>query len=180
LLSYRLPVPPSCPVTLFVVIGAVPSIVTLVALSIVGQRGQIPVAVLVGFVAFAAVVALAFWGFGAGRVWIDRSGLRASAASYRIAVGSQEIVTAGARRLSSLQEVQLHRRTNGIGLPGYRVGWYSVSVQGTRHAAFLLVTGTPILLVPLTDGKLILLSCPAEQAHAAVALLSSTERSATA
>ena len=180
MITYRLPVPPSCPVTLFIVIGAVPSIVTLVALSIIGQRGQIPVAVLIGFVAFAAAVAFAFWGFGAGRVSIDRSGIRASAASYRIEVGSQEIVAAGARRLATLREVQLHRRTNGIGLPGYRVGWYSVSVQGTRQAAFLLVTGAPILLVPLRGGKLLLLSCPAEQAQAAVALLTSTERSATA
>ncbi|MGB6449913.1 MAG: hypothetical protein WBE92_04115 [Steroidobacteraceae bacterium] len=172
-MNYRIPVPPSSVAWLFALIVMVPSIGAIVLLTVLGQPVRLAIFLITAFAVIAAVATAGCGMKGEGTVSIGPQTVLASAASYRFEAKRNDVVADGVKRLLSLSEVRVHYRKNGIGLPGYRVGWFSVTVGGERRQAFLLVTTSPILLIPLRSGELLLLSCPAERSQEALSVLAS-------
>ena len=108
---------------------------------------------LLSIILFAALVYFLL----RNEIVFDTQTLKVKAAFYERSVNRADIVWADSRiiDLSHMPEFKPWVRVNGIGLPGYRAGWFRLA-NGSR--AFLLVTHGPLAYLPVQGGKDFLLS----------------------
>jgi hypothetical protein len=119
--------------------------------------------------AFAACVlvgatALLAWAFRRRRVVFDGEVLAVTSALFRRRVARDAIDLDRARVVDLAEHTGLRPRWKafGMGLPGYRAGWYFLA---GRARGFCLVTDTRrVLWLPLRDGGALLLSLERPQA----------------
>ncbi|MDP6416565.1 MAG: PH domain-containing protein [Gammaproteobacteria bacterium] len=90
-------------------------------------------------------------------ILLDTQTLNVKAAFYERNVNLSDIIWANSHiiDLSNMPEFTPRVRVNGIGLPGYRAGWFRLA-NGSQ--AFLLVTHGPLAYLPVQGGKDFLLS----------------------
>lgn len=108
--------------------------------------------------ALAAVLALSLWGARHARFDVSPAGLRLRGDTYGRFVPAAELELAGARAVDLGAEPALQpvARTNGVGLPGYRAGWFRLR-DGER--ALLYVTdASRVAYVPTRAGYAVLVS----------------------
>ncbi|WP_281213651.1 hypothetical protein [Shewanella insulae] len=81
---------------------------------------------------------------------------------YRVELPRESLVASQARivNLDEDDAPKLSYRSNGVGLPGYSLGWYKLAeVSDKTDKALLSVTGDgQVLLLPTTEGYLLILS----------------------
>ncbi len=119
-----------------------------------------------GFAACVLVgtTALLAWAFRRRRVVFDGEVLAVTAALFRRRVARDAIDLPRARVVDLAEHTELRPRWKafGMGLPGYRAGWYFLA---GRARGFCLVTDTRgVLWLPLRDGGALLLSLERPQA----------------
>ncbi|QYK05600.1 hypothetical protein [Shewanella zhangzhouensis] len=126
-----------------------------------------------------AVVGLLGWIFiGAlspeARLEQDRLVLDLPAYSRTIPVSSLQLDDARLVATSAADAPKLGFRTNGVGMPGYNLGWFRL--KGDDAKALVSVTGDdPLLVIPVDEGYTLVLSTPDGEALLA-ALHSEKER----
>ncbi|MFQ5636087.1 MAG: PH domain-containing protein [Gammaproteobacteria bacterium] len=106
-----------------------------------------------------------------GEISLDTETLRVNAGFYERRIGVSGIDWHDSRFIDLAREPDLspRLRLNGIGLPGYRAGWFRLA-NGTR--AFLLTTHGPLAYLKVRDGEDLMLSVSessplAQKIHAA-------------
>jgi hypothetical protein len=93
-----------------------------------------------------------------GEVALGRQALQASSFPYAHRVAPSDIRADNARivDLYHASVLQPAVRTDGLGLPGYRAGWFRLE---NGQTAFAIVTDTRrVVYVPLAGGRVLLLS----------------------
>ena len=133
-----------------------PVVITAAAL-LLGARSLAP-GLLAGIALTGALLcAVTGWMMWRTEIVLEQNYLRITAGFYArqvphssIDLSSSEIVDFAART-----ELEPGLRTNGVGLPGYRVGWYRLK-NGDR--AFVVLTGGRVMYLPLRRGESLLLS----------------------
>jgi PH (Pleckstrin Homology) domain-containing protein len=117
---------------------------------------------LVPIVILMVVLALVFvyFGYSSSHATFEVSpdGLRIHSAIYGRFVPAASLVTARAKEINLARDSdhRLTLKTNGIGLPGYRAGWFRL---GNGEKALVFVTDTShVVYVPTQDGYSLLLS----------------------
>lgn len=173
-MSYQIQVPRSAAIFLFAMIVLVPSLAALL-LEASGRPLGLVRLLVAATTAVAAILTAALWLWGTGTVSIGEHTVVASAAAYRFEARRDEVVGAKVKRLSALRDAHVILRRNGIGLPNYRVGWFSVLFEGATHRAFLLATRPPYLLIPHKNGEVLIVSCPAERSYEVLRALAARE-----
>jgi len=90
-------------------------------------------------------------------ITLDAQTLTVKAAFYERSVSRSDIVWVDSHLVDFVREPGLSPgvRVNGIGLPGYRAGWFRLA-NGTR--AFLLTTHGPLAYIAVRGGEDLLLS----------------------
>ena len=123
--------------------------------------------VLYGITALLVAIALLFvwisWSSSAASVVIEEGALRVAVPIYgrSIAISQLDLQRGEVVELSSASELRPRLRTNGIGLPGYNVGWFRLK-NGSK--ALLAVTSRQdVLHLPTREGYSLLVS--ARDAH---------------
>ncbi|MGL4894963.1 MAG: PH domain-containing protein [Shewanella sp.] len=79
---------------------------------------------------------------------------------YKVQLSRSDILPAEARIVDLRQEAHLTPsfKTNGIGMPGFQLGWFNLQGKGR---AFLAITDqSQLVLVPTTKGYSLLLTVP--------------------
>lgn len=79
---------------------------------------------------------------------------------YQLQLARSELLVEQARIIDLKQEADLAPsfKTNGIGMPGFQLGWFSLKGKGR---AFVAITDrSKLVLVPTTQGYNLLLSVP--------------------
>jgi hypothetical protein len=175
-MNYRIDVPASSALWLLVIVMLVPAILAAVILESLKQPVSLSLFLLAAMTVLAILLTAGLWLKGTGTVSIDSHTVAASAATYRFEARRDDVIAASIRMFSSLREAGVGFRRNGIGLPGYRVGWFSMTFDGAPRRAFLLVTRSPLLLVPFATGELLLVSCPSDCSERTLAALGSPRR----
>lgn len=91
-------------------------------------------------------------------VLVEPDGLRISGTLYgrRIPLASLRVGEAKVLNLARDEDFRMRWRTNGIGLPGYRAGWFRLR-NGEKALAFITDTRR-ILYLPTSEGYSVLLS----------------------
>mgnify|MGYP006172909923 CR=1 FL=1 len=110
------------------------------------------------------VAVLLAWAFRRRRVALDGEALTVTAALFHRRVMREAIDLARARIVDLAEHTGLRPRWKafGMGLPGYRAGWYFLA---GRARGFCLLTDTRrVLWLPLHDGGALLLSLERPQA----------------
>ncbi len=157
---YSVPVPISSAIWLLVLMVVVPALAWLGMAVFVPRVATGALLVLGGLMVLGLSVATGLWLGGSGAVSVGPTHLSASGAGYRFEVTLSDVLGESVQRLGSVDGLALRRRINGIGLPGYKVGWFTLFLAGRTHRAFLLVAGGPLLVIPLRTGDLVVLTCP--------------------
>jgi hypothetical protein len=130
---------------------------------IVPASGSIYWVVLPLFLVLAVaggIVGYAAWASRHVRFAVSEMGIRISGDLYGRAVPADQLLLGEARRVNLKQDPDLRpsMKTNGIGLPGYRSGWFRLR-NGGRALAFI-TDETQIAYLPTTEGWALLLSVP--------------------
>ena len=112
-------------------------------------------------VLFAVLIALFGWIVYSARntvVEVQPDGLRVSGTLYGRRIPLEKLLVDQARELDLERDAdyRLKWRTNGIGMPGYKAGWFRLR-NGEKALAFI-TDAHRVLYVPTTDGYSILLS----------------------
>jgi hypothetical protein len=116
----------------------------------------------VGIIVLMLCIAGAFswtWFKGAqASVSVSFSGLHIDLPFYGRVVPLSHIVVSNARIVDLQSDTSLRpsKRTNGIGLPGYQVGWFRL--MSGEKALLALSTRDRVLYVPTTQGYAVLLT----------------------
>lgn len=79
---------------------------------------------------------------------------------YNVQLARSELLAEQARLLDLQQEIDFtpQFRTNGIGMPGFQLGWFNLQGKGK---AFLAITDkSQLVLLPTTKGYSLLLTVP--------------------
>ena len=79
---------------------------------------------------------------------------------YKVQLARSELLVAQARLIDLKQEASLvpSFKTNGIGMPGFQLGWFNLK---GKEKAFVAVTDkSELVLVPTTRGYNLLLTVP--------------------
>jgi hypothetical protein len=177
-MSYQIRVPRSSAIFLFAMIVLVPSLTAVLILEASGRPLGLALPLVTASTAIAVILTAALWIWGAGTVSVGQHTIVASAAAYRFETKRDQVIPDKVKRLAALSEAHLTSRRNGIGLPNYRVGWFSMLLGGAAHRAFLLATSPPYLLVPFKNGEVLVVSCPADRAHEALRALAAPQLAA--
>jgi hypothetical protein len=121
------------------------------------------VGLVLGIIAACLLVAGLFlgwiaWSANALSVRIEGDRLRITAPLYgrSVPITALDLDRARIERLGKKSEIRPRIRTNGIGLPGYGVGWFRLS-NGEKALAVIVGKGE-VLYLPTTEGYVILLS----------------------
>jgi len=93
-----------------------------------------------------------------GSVDVSSDGIRLNVPVYgrRIPAGSLETSHARVVDLATARELRPRLRTNGVGLPGYRAGWFQL--QDGENALVSVTSQWNVLYLPTSDGYVLLLS----------------------
>jgi hypothetical protein len=119
-------------------------------------------AALYAFAVVVLAVAVLFWwiALSAGRMSaeVDGNGLRIHVPIYsrQIPLTDLDLAHAGIVNLDATSPLRPKWRTNGIGLPGYRVGWFKLH-DGSK-ALLAITRRSRVLYVPTRDGYAVLMS----------------------
>ena len=97
------------------------------------------------------------------RFGISPEGLTISGGLYGRTISAESLVVEEAKRvdLREVSEYRLRIRTNGVGLPGYRAGWFRLR---SGEKALVFVTDLEqVVYVPTREGYSVLLSVVAPE-----------------
>jgi hypothetical protein len=172
-MKYQLNVPASAVLWLFVIVAIVPVALAAVILRGLNQPVSSSLLLLAAMIVLAVILTGGLWLKGAGTVSIDSHTVAASGATYRFEARRDDVIADRIQMLSTLPAAGVRFRRNGIGLPGYRVGWFSMTFDAAPRRAFLLVTTSPLLRIPFKNGEVLLVSCPSDRAEHVLAALGS-------
>jgi len=102
---------------------------------------------------FAAFV----WFLSRNEIMLDAQALTVRAAFYERTVSRADIDWTESRFIDAARDSGLtpRVRVNGIGLPGYRAGWFRLA-NGAR--AFVLQTQGPLAYLPVAGGEALVLT----------------------
>ncbi|WP_372871956.1 hypothetical protein [Shewanella sp.] len=93
------------------------------------------------------------------RVEQDKLVLDLPAYSRDIPLSSLQLAEARVVSRDVADVPRLGFRTNGIGMPGYNLGWFRL--QGSESKALASITGNdPLLVIPVDEGYILVLSTP--------------------
>jgi len=97
------------------------------------------------------------------RFEISPEGLTISDRLYGRTISAESLVVEEAKRvdLSGVSEYRLRIRTNGVGLPGYRAGWFRL--QSGEKALVFVTDLERVVYVPTREGYSVLLSVVAPE-----------------
>ncbi len=120
-----------------------------------GRPGSLVLLFVLGLVALFLFIG---YSARATRYVVSEEGVAIQRTLYGRALGWDELVTEEARLvdLDGTPELQPVLRTNGIGLPGYRAGWFRL--RGGGRALLFLTRSEGVVAVPTTGGFTLLLS----------------------
>jgi hypothetical protein len=172
-MNYRLTMPASSVLWLFVIVMIVAAVLTAVVLGGLKQSVDLSLRLLAVMTVLAVLLTAGLRLKGAGTVSITPHTIFAAAATYRFEARREDVIADRIQSFSSLRDAGVRFRRNGIGLPGYRVGSFSMSFDGAQHRAFLLVTVSPFLRIPFKNGEVLLVSCPPDCSERALSVLGS-------
>ena len=115
-----------------------------------------PIAILL--VAGLVLVIATATAVGRGSVEVSPDNMRIKAPLYGRTIRLTSLIPEQARviNLSKDTELRPKRRTNGVGLPNYAVGWFKL--QNGEKALLLVTDKKKVLYLPTRDGYSILLS----------------------
>jgi hypothetical protein len=124
--------------------------------------GPLWVLLVIGGLMLAVVAFFAFIAYGSrhSAVEVSDAGLRIQALFYGREIPFSSLLIEAARPLDLAREKEYAPvlRTNGIGLPGYRAGWFKLR---NGHKALAFVTDQRrVALIPTRDGYLVMVSVP--------------------
>ncbi|GIU20990.1 hypothetical protein TUM4644_11460 [Shewanella colwelliana] len=92
---------------------------------------------------------------------------------YRTELPLESLLISQARivSLDDADAPQLSYRSNGVGLPGYRLGWFKLkdTIANSDRALLSVTNSNHVLVLPTTEGYLLILSV--ERAESLLALL---------
>lgn len=122
-------------------------------------RAFVAIAVLSALL-LALLIMFAYMAYSSrsARFEVSEQGLRIRGAAYGRAIPMEHLIVEEARAVDLEEEhgLQPSLRTNGIGLPGYRAGWFRLN-RGER--ALLFVTDrSRVVHIPTRDGYSVMLS----------------------
>jgi hypothetical protein len=169
-MRYQVCVPASSVLWLLAIVTILPAIVAAGILKGLQQPSGLSLFLLAAMTVVALIISAGLWLRGAGIVAIDSHTIVASAATYRFQGQRDELIPDGIQIFPSLREAGVGFRRNGIGLPGYRVGWFSITLDGAPRRAFLLATSSPFLRVPFKNGEVLLVSGPSGRSQQSLSL----------
>ncbi len=140
----------------FVFVVVLPVLITGGAVFLAKKALMISVMSTVAALSVILFAAFAFF-LLRNEISLNAQGLTVKAAFYERTVSRSDIVWENSRFVDVIREPEISPRVrvNGIGLPGYRAGWFRLG-NGTR--AFLLMTHGPLAYLPVRDGDDFLLS----------------------
>lgn len=106
---------------------------------------------------FFVFLALAAPMFARHSIDIDDQNIRIKMAFYSESISRDELKPGSARivLLSKTPDLQLRSRINGVGLPSYQVGWFSLN-DGTK--AFAAITSDEVIYIQSSKGYSLLVS----------------------
>ena len=108
----------------------------------------------------ALLLLFAFIGYSAraARFVVDEEGIAIRRALYGRALSWNQVAVEDARIVDLGEEGDLKPtlRTNGIGLPGYRAGWFRL--QGGERGLLFVTRSERSVAVPTTEGYTLLVS----------------------
>lgn len=117
---------------------------------------------LIGALLLALLVLFAYVGTASQRTRFELSneGLAIRGTLYGRSLPWSALRMEDARVVDLTQDRELRPtlRTNGVGLPGYQVGWFSLGKSG--RGLLFLSDRTRVLAVPTTEGYTLLMSTP--------------------
>ena len=117
---------------------------------------------LIGALLLALLVLFAYVGTASQRTRFEVSseGLAIRGTLYGRALPWAALRVEDARVVDLTQDHELRPtlRTNGVGLPGYQAGWFSLGKSG--RGLLFLSDRTRVLVVPTTEGFTLLMSTP--------------------
>ena len=123
---------------------------------------------VLGGIAFLLISLLCLFGYVAYssrhiRFEISPEGLAISDRLYGRTISAESLVLEEAIRvdLSGVSEYRLRLRTNGVGLPGYRAGWFRL--QNGEKALLFVTDLERVVYVPTREGYSVLLSVVAPE-----------------
>jgi len=104
------------------------------------------------------LVGYAAWASRHVRFLVSENGIRIAGGLYGRSVPARELVLERARGANLKQDpdLRLTLRTNGIGMPGYRAGWFRLG-NGGKGLAFV-TDATRVAALPTTAGYTLLMS----------------------
>ena len=156
------------PATLSMLIGIVIFCLMIPALvlkmrSVISPRAAIPM--YLGIAAGGLVAGVFAWfavGQATSRIEIAGGELHLSVPMYSRSVPLDRLAVGGIERVSLApdSEYAYAGRTNGLGLPGYQLGWFRTRGRGRVLAA---VTTTEALAIPTLDDYTLLVSVDDEE-----------------
>jgi hypothetical protein len=127
---------------------------------------------VISVVLFGTMVLFAYMAYSLGnvRVEVSEEGLRITGDIYGRRIAAPDLVAGEARRIDVGQdpEHRLSGRTNGIGLPGYRSGWFRLR-NGEKSLVFVTDTQR-VVYIPTRLGYSVLLSVAEPAAAIEIAL----------
>jgi len=108
-------------------------------------------------VATALMFVWVSWSASHGSITITDQAIQVSIPLYGRTIPISNLNLAGAQvlDLDATSEIRAVTRSNGIGLPGYAVGWFKLS---SGRKALMAVTRGRVLSSPTTEGYSLLLS----------------------
>ncbi len=140
----------------FVFVVVLPVLTTWVAVFVANRALTVTVTGAVTALSVILFAALA-WFLSRNEIMLDGQALTVRAAFYERSVNRADIDWNESHFIDAARDSGLapRVRVNGIGLPGYRAGWFRLA-NGAR--AFVLQTQGPLAYLPVTGGEAFLLT----------------------
>lgn len=94
------------------------------------------------------------------RLTVTQEGLEVTGGWYKRFIGLDKLNVDGAQPLDLRQaeEYRLKWRTNGIGMPGYKAGWFRL--RNGEKAVVFITDQSQVVYVPTTEGYAVMASVP--------------------
>lgn len=109
-------------------------------------------------IVLCAFLALSLATAGRYSLFIDADALRIQSVLYNTKVSLSDIDAEGVRSVDlDAEGIRMKLRTNGIGLPGLQVGWFT---DGVSKYKLYVTDRRKVVLIPVKSGYTILFSSP--------------------
>jgi len=135
-------------------VGVLPLLVTL-GVTIWMNDGRAPKGVTLFVLITAGLIAgLGVWQLASVRLKLDESSLTVGGGFYRMSVPLHQIEVGA--QIERAPSDALGMRTNGIGMPGLRLGWFDL--QGGGKAFVAITDPEKVIRIPTENGYTVLVS----------------------